>query len=48
MPVNTGLHHASLDYVIEHAEPRMIVAEEGFSGLFADISCADDCRLLTG
>ena len=27
VPVNTRLRHSSLEYVIEHAEPRMIVVE---------------------
>lgn len=47
VPVNTRLRHASLDYVIEHAEPRMIVVEESFSGLFADISGADGIPVRT-
>ena len=47
VPVNTRLRHASLEYVIEHAEPSMIIVEENYSGLFADIEGADRVPLRT-
>ncbi|MFT5113054.1 MAG: crotonobetaine/carnitine-CoA ligase [Parasphingorhabdus sp.] len=40
VPVNTRLRHSALKYLIDHSEPKLIIAEESYLKLMHDAQCS--------
>jgi carnitine-CoA ligase len=45
VPVNTRLRAAGLEYVLQHAQPRLFVTDDEFDAVSADIDCAGAQRV---